>query len=118
MHPRSGMVALALLLLLDPDHGAAQGHPHEMPAAAAAKAPLFDLGAWHHAVTTSSREAQRYFDQGLVLAYGFNHAQAIAAFEQAAKLDSGCAMAYWGKALALGPKIGRASCRERVYVLV
>ena len=84
----------------------AQAHPHEMPAAASTdKAPLFDLGRWSHPVTTSSPEAQRYFDQGLVLAYGFNHAQAIAAFEQAARLDPDCAMAYWGIALAYGPNI-------------
>jgi tetratricopeptide (TPR) repeat protein len=82
----------------------AQGHPHDMPATAA-RAPIFDLGPWKRAITTASPEAQRYFDQGLNLLYGFNHAQAIAAFDQAARLDSSCAMAYWGKALALGPNI-------------
>ena len=85
---------------------AAQGHSHAVPGPEpSARAPLFDLGTWHHAVTTRSPEAQRYFDQGLVLAYGFNHAQAIAAFEQAARLDPECAMAHWGVALALGPNI-------------
>lgn len=83
----------------------AQGHPHETPTPAPAKAPVFALGTWHHAVTTRSPEAQRYFDQGLNLTYGFNHAQAIAAFEEAARLDPNCAMAHWGKALALGPNI-------------
>jgi len=85
---------------------AAQGHPHEIPGAGtAARAPLFDLGTWHHVVATGSAEAQRYFDQGLLLAYGFNHAQAIAAFRQAAALDPECIMAYWGIALAYGPNI-------------
>ena len=70
-----------------------------------AKAPMFDLGRLHHAITTTSPEAQRYFDQGLVLCYGFNHVQAIAAFTEAAKLDPNCAMAYWGTAVALGPNI-------------
>ena len=81
--------------------------PAPAPASAATttKAPLFDLGKWHHAITTASPEAQRYFDQGLNLVYGFNHAQAVAAFETAAALDPDCAMAYWGKALALGPNI-------------
>ena len=84
---------------------AAQGHPHASAGAGPARAPIFDLGTWHHAVATRSPDAQRYFDQGLVLAYGFNHAQAIVAFEQAAVLDPECIMAYWGIALALGPNI-------------
>lgn len=36
--------------------------------------PLFDgLGALHRPITTSSPEAQRYFDQGLAFLYAFNH---------------------------------------------
>ncbi len=85
-------------------NASAQGHSHREPAAAS-KAPLFDLGLWHHAVTTRSAEAQRYFDQGLVLAFGFNHAQAVVSFTEAAKIDPDCAMAYWGIALAYGPNI-------------
>lgn len=46
---------------------------------------------------------QRYFDQGLVLAYGFNHAEAARSFWQATRLDSTCAMAWWGFAYVLGP---------------
>ena len=83
----------------------AQGHPPAPATTAAAPAPVFDLGTWHHAVTTSSPEAQRYFDQGLLLAYGFNHAQAIASFTEATRLDPRCAMAWWGIALAYGPNI-------------
>lgn len=42
-----------------------------------ATAPLFnDLGQYRHAITTSSPLAQKYFDQGLILAYRFNHAEA------------------------------------------
>src|SRR4051794_16220755 len=71
-----------------------------------AGAPLFEhLGKFHHAVTTSSAEAQRYFDQGLLLAYGFNHPEAVRSFKEAARIDPDCAMAYWGIALALGPNI-------------
>ena len=70
------------------------------------KAPLYDnLGSLHHAITTSSPEAQRYFDQGLTLSYAFNHAEAIRAFRQAAAIDPACAMCYWGVAFALGPNI-------------
>jgi pimeloyl-ACP methyl ester carboxylesterase len=68
--------------------------------------PLYpDLGDHHHPITTSSPEAQRYFDQGLRLVYGFNHPEAVRSFRQAQRLDSACAMCYWGEALALGPNI-------------
>ncbi len=68
--------------------------------------PLFDtLGSYQHSITTTSELAQRYFNQGLRLVYGFNHAEALRAFRHAARLDPRCAMAYWGLALALGPNI-------------
>jgi tetratricopeptide (TPR) repeat protein len=74
--------------------------------APAARAPLFDnLGTYHHAITTPSADAQRYFDQGLTLGYAFNHAEAIRSFRQAAAFDPGCAMCHWGVAYALGPNI-------------
>ena len=70
---------------------------------------LFDnLGSLHHPITTTSEQAQRYFDQGLRLVYAFNHEEAIRSFEAAAHLDSQAAMPYWGIALALGPNINRA----------
>ena len=73
------------------------------------RVPLFDnLGTLHHPITTRSKEAQRYFDQGLRLVYAFNHEEAIRAFEEAARLDPSAAMAYWGIALALGPDINAA----------
>ena len=72
----------------------------------APKAPLYDnLGNLHHEITTSSPEAQRYFDQGLTLSYAFNHAEAIRSFKQALAIDPDCAMCYWGVAFALGPNI-------------
>jgi tetratricopeptide (TPR) repeat protein len=49
--------------------------------------------------------AQRYFDQGLILTYGFNHDEAISSFREAARLDPRCAICYWGVAFALGPNI-------------
>ncbi|MGF1610888.1 MAG: tetratricopeptide repeat protein [Kiloniellales bacterium] len=68
--------------------------------------PLWDnLGDLHYPVTTSSPEAQAYFDQGLRLAYGFNHAEARRAFRHAQRLDRDCALCYWGEALVLGPNI-------------
>lgn len=76
-------------------------------------APILDgLGRLHHAVTTGSREAQRYFDQGLVLCYGFNHAEAIRSFRAAADLDPDCAMAWWGIAYAYGPHVNKPMSKE------
>jgi tetratricopeptide (TPR) repeat protein len=71
-----------------------------------ASVPLYkNLGKHHHAITTKSPQTQRYFDQGLRLTYGFNHAEAIAAFNEGARIDPDCAMCYWGAALAMGPNI-------------
>lgn len=74
--------------------------------AEAVRAPIFDgLGDHHMPITTSSDEAQRYFDQGMVLAFGFNHAEAARSFRAAIELDPECAMCHWGLALVLGPNI-------------
>ena len=102
--------------------------------------PLYDnLGTHHHAITTSVPKAQQYFDQGLRLVYGFNHAEAIRAFTEGARLDPNCAMCYWGTAYAYGPHVnagmdsasgvaayqavqkalavaGRASAQEQAYI--
>lgn len=65
--------------------------------------PLFDgLGNRSRKVETRSATAQQYFDQGLMFMFAYNHDEAVRAFRQAADLDSGCAMAYWGIALASG----------------
>src|SRR5688572_13380480 len=78
-------------------------------------APLFDdLGDYHYQVTTRSEQAQRYFDQGLILTYAFNHPEAIRSFEEAARLDPTCAMAWWGVALNYGPNINKPMAKEDV----
>lgn len=70
------------------------------------KAPLFNnLGTLDFPITTNSELAQKYFNQGIILAYGFNHEEAFRSFEEVARLDSNCAMAYWGMAYVLGPNI-------------
>ena len=124
------------------------GHVHyvEPPRASVQEAPtgalaprLQNLGSHTFTVTTSSRQAQRFMNQGLNLAYAFNHAEARRAFREAARLDPNLAMAYWGQALVLGPNINaamepneepqayelvqqaqqlkmRASARERAYI--
>jgi tetratricopeptide (TPR) repeat protein len=64
-----------------------------------------DLGTMHYPVSTSNAEAQKFFDQGLRLAYAFNHLEAVRSFRKARTLDPECAMCYWGEALVLGPNI-------------
>ena len=66
---------------------------------------LTGVGNIHRTVSTDNAEAQRFFDQGLNLIYGFNHEEAIRSFRRAAELDPKLAMAHWGIALALGPNI-------------
>ena len=61
------------------------------------------MGGIDFRITTSVKEAQAYFNQGMMLSYGFNHAEAARSFFEAARLDSTCAMAYWGFAYVLGP---------------
>src|ERR1700688_665575 len=69
-------------------------------------APMFkDLGDHHHQISTGNPQTQAYFDQGIRLLYGFNHAEAIRSFREAARLDPDCAMCWWGVAEALGPNI-------------
>lgn len=73
---------------------------------AATAPPLFDrFGDLHRDIGTRVPLAQRYFDQGLRMAYGFNHEAAGRAFAEAARLDPQCAMCVWGQALVLGPNI-------------
>ena len=63
------------------------------------------LGERSFPITTASAEAQRYFDQGFALLYGFNHWEAIRSFRKAQTLDPSCALCYWGEAKAHGPNI-------------
>ena len=62
-------------------------------------------GIWKHPMTTKSVEAQRYFDQGLALLYGFNRYESLRSFRKAAEIDGTAAMPQWGIAMATGPYI-------------
>ena len=66
---------------------------------------LLNLGPHTFPVSTKNKQAQLFMNQGLNLAYGFNHAEAGHAFREAARLDPDLGMAYWGQALVLGPNI-------------
>src|SRR5688572_20397351 len=114
--------------------------PAQRPAPSGAIAPrLQNLGTHTFPVSTRNRQAQLFINQGLNLAYAFNHAEARRAFREAARLDPNLAMAYWGQALVLGPNINaqmepneepsahelvqkamslrsRATARERAYI--
>lgn len=78
-------------------------------------APVFEgLGTHTHKISTSSPQAQAFFDQGVKLLFGFNHAEAIRSFREAARLDPQCAMCWWGVAFALGPNINLAMGEDAV----
>ncbi|HBH88686.1 tetratricopeptide repeat protein [Ponticaulis sp.] len=99
--------ALAGTLLIIP--ACTQTTPAEPTEAAIveqAGAPLFDgMGDYTRSISTSNPYVQRYFNQGMVMAFGFNHAEAIRSFRAAQALDPDCAMCFWGEALATGPNI-------------
>jgi tetratricopeptide (TPR) repeat protein len=90
--------ALVSLLALATVAALCPAEPPQNPAV-----PLFEgLGTYTRPVATSKPDAQKYFDQGLMFMFAFNHDEAIRAFRRAAAIDPDCAMAYWGVALASG----------------
>jgi len=109
------MTRAALLMVLAASTSFAQppAHKHYEESKDAAKpaptgelAPrLQNLGSHVFRVSTKSKPAQLFVNQGVNLAYGFNHAEAGRAFREAARLDPDCAMCYWGQAVVLGPNI-------------
>ncbi len=68
---------------------------------------LEGLGNYHFPITANA-EAQRWFDQGLMLTYGFNHDAAERSYLRATELDPQCAMCWWGAALVVGPHVNAA----------
>ena len=96
--------------IVGPDHQAAVPESATEPRTA----PLLQgMGDLHYPISTDSALAQRYFDQGLILAYGFNHLEAERSFREAARLDDTCAICFWGAAMVLGPNINAPMPRER-----
>lgn len=68
------------------------------------QAPVLEgLGEHGIDISTESVYAQKFFNQGLILAYGFNHAEAARSFREAIRQDDECGMCYWGLAYVLGP---------------
>jgi tetratricopeptide (TPR) repeat protein len=79
----------------------------EQPAASGEKPPalLKGLGVHTHKIETSNPEAQKFFDQGLTLLYGFNRYEALRSFRRASELDPKALMPQWGIAIAQGPHV-------------
>lgn len=120
--PRSS-IALALGFLLAAACASTQaGHDVQSAVVEGQLAPrLQTLGDHQHPITTDSPRAQLFFNQGLILSYGFNHREAKRSFEEVARLDPDAAMAYWGQALVLGPNINAPMDPEneaRAFALV
>ncbi len=117
-----GVATIPLLIAIGLTIGCAAGEarPGMNASSQPAQAPeqraaLFDnLGSHGHPITTSSALAQRYFDQGLIFTYGFNHGEAIRSFREGIRHDPQCAMCYWGVANALGPNINAPMPAEAV----
>ena len=82
------------------------GTNNDIPLHERAGAPLFEgMGSYRMPITTEDADAQKYFNQGMVLSFAFNHAEAVRSFKAAQRLDPNCAMCFWGEALAIGPNI-------------
>jgi tetratricopeptide (TPR) repeat protein len=75
---------------------------------------MLGVGNVHHPVSTSSPEAQKFFDQGLRLIYAFNHDEAARSFQRAAELDPKLAIAFWGVAEAVGPNYNDPASDDRL----
>ena len=108
-------LALPLAACVDDDTAGTPTHSSHGAPGGDVKTPLFDnLGTHEHKITTASAEAQAYFNQGYRKLFNFNHAAAIAAFQEALKRDPNCAMCWWGIALAHGPNINMPMMPEAV----
>jgi tetratricopeptide (TPR) repeat protein len=85
----------------------------QTPAERSPDLSLTAIGRQHHAITTNTKQAQEYFDQGVTFVYGFNHEEAGRAFQRAAELDPVSPMPLWGIALAVGPNYNMDVDAER-----
>ena len=114
-----GLVGLVAVIGCSSPAAPPPPHPTEH-AEAVSQAPatrtalLEGLGRYHRPIATSNADAQRFFDEGLTLLYGFNHEEAFRSFEHAAQLDPKTPMPHWGMALALGTNINDVAPVDRL----
>ncbi|KAH1683485.1 hypothetical protein KXV79_003697 [Aspergillus fumigatus] len=78
-----------------------------VPSPVSATEEYFDLGAHGFPITTKNRDAQVWFDRGLIWSYAFNHEESYRCFQQVLAHDPTCAMAYWGLIYAMGPNYNK-----------
>jgi tetratricopeptide (TPR) repeat protein len=99
-----------------PVNQSASHDSHPVPPAAPAPRTtlLGNLGSYHRAIKTSNADAQKFFDEGLTLLYGFNHEESFKSFEIASTKDPASPMPHWGMALALGTNINDVAPAERL----
>jgi hypothetical protein len=92
--------------------------PHAGGHAAAPAGPrttlLGNLGTYQRPIKTANAGAQKFFDEGLTLLYGFNHDESFKSFARAATLDPASPMPHWGMSLALGTNINDTAPAERL----
>jgi hypothetical protein len=113
------LVALTACNQQPPPVPANQSASHDAHAPApAAPAPrttlLGNLGSYHREIKTTNADAQKFFDEGLTLLYGFNHEESFKSFEIASAKDTASPMPHWGMALALGTNINDVAPAERL----
>jgi hypothetical protein len=97
------------------NQSAHDAHAATAPATAAPRnALLGNLGSYHREIKTANADAQKFFDEGLTLLYGFNHEESFKSFELAAARDGGAPMPHWGMALALGTNINDVAPADRL----
>jgi len=114
------LIALVVSRTRAPRRAPANASAHDAghvtaPAAPAARTSLFgDLGAYHREIKTANADAQKFFDEGLTLLYGFNHEESFKSFELAASKDTAAPMPHWGMALALGTNINDTAPADRL----
>jgi hypothetical protein len=81
-------------------------HAHSAPAGGEKPVALLPgLGIWKHPIATRDAQAQKFFDQGLVLLYSFNRHEALRSFQKVVEIDPKAAMGQWGVSMALGPYV-------------
>ena len=119
---------LATAIHRSPTSPSLQAHAEHAAAAEAGAAPkladvqpdgttaplLHGIGPLHVPISTTSEQAQKYFDQGFTLMYGFNHHEAIRSFKEAARLDPTCGICWWGVALSYGPNINQPMEKDAI----
>ncbi|KAJ5753231.1 hypothetical protein N7520_010148 [Penicillium odoratum] len=91
----------------NPDSTAQIWHQTKIPSRESSSTEYYNLGHFHRPVTTTSQDAQTWYNRGLIWAYAFNHQESARCFEQCILSDPLCAMGYWGLAFSLGPNYNK-----------